>query len=278
MTGAKRLHPVYIDLPPYSARSGGIRALYLLCHHLNCIGYEAYITKASPINATSGLKTPLLDAVITKRHKIEKREPIVVYPEITLGNPRNANIVVRYLLNRPGLFVPGVVATFADDDYFFHYAEEHALPGRKSFDMFIPLVDHSIYHPPPAELPRRGFVLYAYRAKTDRATPPAWLTPVTTVSMDNPRSHEALAALYQQSQAMVCFERGTQILEALHCGCPVICIEGDHFSESTYQRRFGGAGLIWGWHEEKISCSCCRNCEIQDYLCRSGTNNCRACG
>jgi hypothetical protein len=245
-------HPIYVDAPPYSARSGGARALHLLCHYLNCLGYEAFIIDASPINATSGLRTPSLDAAIAKRHKIEDRNPIVVYCEVIRGNPRGAKIVVRYLLNKPGLFVPGVAATFTDQDYFLHYAQEHAIPVGKSFDMFMPLVDRDIYHPAPEGALRRGFVLYANRAKIDRDTLPAWLTPLTVVSMDNPRSHEELAALYRQSRAIVCFERGTAILEALHCGCPVICIEGEHISKGAYQHLFDGAGLIWGWHEEKL--------------------------
>jgi hypothetical protein len=216
------------------------------------LGYEAFIIDASPINATSGLRTPSLDAAIAKRHKIEDRNPIVVYCEVIRGNPRGAKIVVRYLLNKPGLFVPGVAATFTDQDYFLHYAQEHAIPVGKSFDMFMPLVDRDIYHPAPEGALRRGFVLYANRAKIDRDTLPAWLTPLTVVSMDNPRSHEELAALYRQSRAIVCFERGTAILEALHCGCPVICIEGEHISKGAYQHLFDGAGLIWGWHEEKL--------------------------
>jgi hypothetical protein len=118
--------------------------------------------------------------------------------------------------------------------------------------MFMPLVDRDIYYPAPEGVLRRCFVLYANRAKINRDTLPAWLTPLTIVSMDNLRSHEELAALYRQSRAMVSFERGTAILEALHCGCPVICIEGEHLSKGAYQRLFDGAGLIWGWHEEKL--------------------------
>ena len=252
MTDA-RLHPIYIDAPPYSAHSGGVRALHLLCHHLNGLGYEAYIIRDAPINASSGLRTPALGAVTAMRHKILRRVPIVVYPEVVAGNPRKGKIVVRFLLNKPGLLTPGVERTYGDDDYFIHYTEEHAIPGRKSFDAFMPLVDRKTYYPAPPETVRQGFVLYSFRSDRDGVALPAWLAPVVSVSMRHPRSHQELAALYRQSLAMVTFERSTAILEALHCGCPVICMGGEHLSEGrTYHRLFQGNGLIWGWHEEKI--------------------------
>jgi O-antigen biosynthesis protein len=245
-------HPVYIDAPPYSVRSGGVRALHLLCHHLNRLGYEAFIIENSPQNAAAGLRNPSLNESITTRHRNEKRVPIVVYPEVTPGNPRGAEIVARYLLNKPGYFVPGITATFGHQDYFLHYAEEHALPGRKSYDMFMPLVDRSTYHVAPEGALRQGFVLYKYRAKISVESLPPWLTPLTVISMENPRSHEELAALYRHSRAMVTFERGTALLEALHTGCPVICIEGERLSRGAYRSLFGGAGLIWGWHLEML--------------------------
>jgi hypothetical protein len=247
----RSFHPIYIDAPSYSARSGGVRALYLLCHHLNRLGYKAYIIESSSINATPALQTPSLDIATVKRHKIEGCEPIVVYPEIIAGNPRKAKIVVRYLLNTPER-LPRVLKTYRDSDYFMHYTEEHAIPGTKSFDMFIPLVNHNIYHPPHSGIQREGFVLYANRAKIDSGVLPSWLLPLTIVSMDTPRSHGELATLYRQSRAMVCFERGTAMLEALHCGCPIICIEGALLRKGAYQSLFEGAGLVWGWHEERL--------------------------
>lgn len=252
MTDA-RLHPIYIEAPPYSANSGGVRALHLLCHHLNCMGYKAYVIRGAAINATSGLKTPALNRAVRMLHKLRMREPMVVYPEVTAGNPRKGKIVVRYLLNKPGLLVPGVEQTYGDSDYFIHYTEEHAIPGRKSFDAFMPLVDRSTYYPGPAESVRQGFVLYSLRVDHDRVALPEWVAPVTAVSKKNPRSHQELAALYRQSRAMVTFERSTAILEALHCGCPVICIDAEHLREgNAYHRLFHGAGLVWGWHEDRL--------------------------
>jgi hypothetical protein len=260
-----RLHPIYIEAPPYSANSGGVRALHLLCHHLNCLGYKAYVIRGAATNATSGLKTPALSRAVKMLHKLRMRAPIVVYPEVTAGNPRKGKIVVRYLLNKPGLLVPGVEQTYGNGDYFIHYTEEHAIPGRKSFDAFMPLVDRSIYYPDPAEPVRQGFVLYASRVDLDRVTLPAWLTSVTEVSKKNPRSHKELAALYRRSRAVVTFERSTAILEALHCGCPVICIDAEHLREgNAYHRLFQGAGLVWGWDEGRLEAAAAETKTFRD--------------
>jgi glycosyltransferase involved in cell wall biosynthesis len=197
-------------------------------------------------------------------HNIRMREPIVVYPEVTPGNPRKGKIVVRYLLNRPGLLVPGVEKTDGDNDYFIHYTEEHSLPGRTSFDAFMPLVDRNVYFPDPVEPVRQGFVVYSLRVNLDRVALPEWLTPVTMVSRKAPRSHQELAALYRQSRAMVTFERSTAIIEALHCGCPVICIDAEHLSEGkAYHRLFHGAGLVWGWHENRLEAAAAETKEFR---------------
>jgi hypothetical protein len=260
-----RLHPIYIEAPPYAANSGGVRALHLLCHHLNGLGYNAYVIRGAAVNATSGLRTPALNRAIRLIHKIRMREPIVVYPEVTAGNPRKGKIVVRYLLNRPGLLVPGVEKTYGDSDYFIHYTEEHALAGRKSFDAFMPLVDRGTYYPNPIEPIRQGFLVYSLRVNLDRVFLPEWLTPVTAVSRKNPRSHQDLATLYRQSRAMVTFERSTAILEALHCGCPVICIDAEHLSQGkAYHRLFKGAGLVWGWHEDRLAAAAAETERFRD--------------
>ena len=239
-------HPIYICAPRYNDRSGGVRAMHLLCHHLNRIGCEAYV-----LNRTTclSLTTPFLTPGVIIRHLIERREPIVVYPEVFEGNPLDSRIVVRYLLNKPGHLTPGVTETYTDTDFFFHFAEENAISCTRSFDMFMPLVDRRFYYPPTAEIRRRGFIVYSNRAKVNIADLPPWVRPLTVVSMDNPRSHAELGDLYRHSRAVVCRERGTAIFEALYCGCPVICLEGEHFADGSFHRRFQGAGLIWGWRE-----------------------------
>jgi hypothetical protein len=245
--------PIWVAAPGYNPLSGGTRAMNLLSHHLNRLGYDAFVldtprTKAAP------LPLRYLNREIVSEQQRQGREPIVVYPEITVGNPRGARFVIRYLLNRPGFFVPGVVSTYGNEDYFIDGAREHAPSGVRSFDLFMPLVDRSHYFPPPAGSPRdgfarHGFAVFTNRAVVDPASLPDWLRPLTVLSMKEPRSHAALGEIYRQSRAMVTFERTSAIFEALSCGCPVICIGNDNLREDTWHPRFQDAGVVWGWRE-----------------------------
>ncbi len=254
----RKSFPIWIAAPGYNTLSAGTRAMNLLCCHLNRLGYEAFVLDI-PKKQEAPVPVRYLTRDIVKQQRREGREPIVVYPEITVGNPRGARFVIRYLLNRPGFFSPGVESSFGKDDYFIDGAREHAPPGVRSFDLFMPLVDRSHYFPPPTGSPRQGFARHGFtvftnRAVVDPASFPDWLRPLIVLSMKEPRSHAELGALYRQSRAMVTFERTSAIFEALSCGCPVICIgrDSDNFSEDAWQQRFRDTGLVWGWHEDEL--------------------------
>ena len=93
-------HPYYIVAPGYRETSSGICVLHYLCHALNLEGRDAFIVGDVAVNPL--LKTPLLTEEIKRQHIEQNRVPIAVYPEVTVGNPLGASVVVRYLLNREG--------------------------------------------------------------------------------------------------------------------------------------------------------------------------------
>jgi len=84
---------VIVVAPPYTQIHAGVRVLYRLCHLLNEAGHDAYMSErgapADWITPVSREMTP---------------ETVVVYPDVTTGNPLGARYVVRYLLNVPGQF------------------------------------------------------------------------------------------------------------------------------------------------------------------------------
>lgn len=223
----------------------------LLCYRLNRLGFDAFIID-SPAKNDAPVPLRYLTPAIIRQQKRQRREPIAIYPEVVVGNPRYARFVVRYLLNKPGFLQPGAELSYGKDDYFIDHAREHAPAGVRSFDLFMPLVDRSYYFPPPSASPRAGFAVFTNRAAIDPASFPHWLQPCTVLSIKTPISHAELGELYRRSRAMVIFERSIAIFEALSCGCPVICIGNDNFNEETYHPRFRDAGLIWGWHEQAL--------------------------
>mgnify|MGYP001330830934 CR=1 FL=1 len=90
-------HPYYIAAPDYRESSAGVRVMHRLCHMLNTQGLEAYVVGAEVFHPQ--LVTPCLDSKTSIRHRRENRIPIAIYPDIITGNPLNAPVCVRYMLN-----------------------------------------------------------------------------------------------------------------------------------------------------------------------------------
>jgi O-antigen biosynthesis protein len=224
----------------------------LLLQRLTQLGYDAFGAMVPPLGS------PTLPGVRYIRYpRLAKfrrfgRRTIAVYPEIVAGNPLRADFVLRYLLNKPGYLVPGTELSFGPDDLYLAFDPSFVPPGRLAFDLFWPLVDRTVYYPPPSGTERNGYAIFTHRKRPDVADLPSWLAPHLVLSMDAARSHDELAKIYRRSIAMVTYERSSAIYEALCCGCPVICIPDETFKESTYQRRFKGAGMIWGWRPEQL--------------------------
>jgi hypothetical protein len=170
---------------------------------------------------------------------------IAIYPEIVPGNPWGAAHVIRFLLNKPGIASRDQSGTYGDADFFIAFDRSHAPAGRSSFDLFVPLVDRRFYHTAAQQRRRTGFVLCARRPPPAEFRLPPWVSPVTMVTPQQPKTHAELGSIYRRSRALIAYERTSAIYEALACGCPVLCISSNVFKQETFQLRFGGAGLCW---------------------------------
>lgn len=247
------LPPVHICAPDYSDVSSGVRCLYLLCGHLNRLGVAAaMLTPADEPALFAAPAAGPVPAPIARRAPLALDRALVVYPEIVAGNPLGAPHVVRYLLNRPGLFTPHGIETYGARDQFFHFAPEFVPDGIASHDLYIPLVDRSVYYRPLGDPPRDGYLLYSSRVPPRIEDVPAWARPLRVLSMRAPLGHRTLATLYRASRGLVTFERTAAIFEALHCGCPVLCLPHPHFAVPPQAARFAGAGLAWGGDEQAL--------------------------
>ena len=217
----------YIACPTYTETSSGVRCLYLLCDHLNRLGYEAFVTGAG---APPSLLAPQIDARVIEANRRLGIDDIVVYPEVVVGNPLKGEKVVRYLLNKPGLFnsvsmnsmgsfLPldhGVgMEGYGTSDFFVHFAEEFRPEGLSSLLLTLPLTDRNVFRERKTQVRRRSFLLYSHRHTPDLSTLPRWVSPYTIVSMAKPRSAAELAALYQESIALVLWERSAAGAEAI---------------------------------------------------------------
>lgn len=130
-----------IFAPSYSENNGGAIVLHKLCHIINSLGREAYLF---PLVDSFELTRFNYKEVLFKFLKKHIREPfrrfkvnpknntpffknmpsqdelnewIVVYPEITFGNPLGGVNVVRWLLHKPG-FHTGNIYYGPNEIYF----------------------------------------------------------------------------------------------------------------------------------------------------------------
>ena len=118
----QNLQKYLIYTPSYNPQSGGIIVLHKLCHMLNKLGAHAFlfhdkIDKVNYFNTNPEYLTPIADLSILNQ------DPIVIYPEIVIGNPLNAKHVVRWLLNRPGVI--GGDGIFETSDLIYNISSIH---------------------------------------------------------------------------------------------------------------------------------------------------------
>lgn len=253
MEALKDRYTIYVNAPPYDERSGGARSLFLLCHYLNSTGFRARMLCKHPTTVPEHLLAPITSDEGGARIAEPDSEAVVVYPEIISGNRLGGRHVIRYLLNRPGIITPDRTGSYGRDDFIITFDKNHVPEGRQYFDLFMPLVDRRHYHLGSGSGTREGFVVCSKRAPEQPIVLPKWATPLTLVVPSQPRTHAQLGNLYRSSRALIAYERSSVIYEALSCGCPVIGISSTVFNKDTYQARFGGAGMTWGFDEAELA-------------------------
>lgn len=247
---SKRPHPYYIFAPDYRRTSAGIRVMHMLCDALMRSGHEAYVT-GNVLNPA--LMTPYLTDEIVRLHRAQGLEPVVVYPEVVDGNPLNAGVVVRYLLNRPG-FIEGS-GKFGEEDILYAYSRDLLMPGIPDDRvMMMPPFDLTVFRLP--ENPEKrvpGKVCY-YRGRRGEFHIDPSLLPADAVEITAqwPASWEEMADLFQQCETFYCCGASALGAEATLCGCLcVIILEEDAPRIGVHETQ--SDGVAWGLAPEELA-------------------------
>ncbi len=217
--------PYYIYAYNYRDTSAGNRALYILCHMLNCLGQEAYITNSQVVPPQ--LRTPLLDSNTLAKHYLTGRVPIAVYPEVVSGNPIRLPVVARWLLHKPGHFTGAT--DYDAKDLFFHFMD-WVVPADMqgcTAQLTVPVTDPAIFNNEdnPHNHKRQGICYYANKLQIlGGEVDPEMKLRGTSLGLERPLKREELAAVLRQTEALYCYEHTALIEEALRCGCPVILV------------------------------------------------------
>lgn len=246
---AARPNPYYVVAPDYRHNSAGIRVMHMLCDALIRSGYEAYIS-ASVVS--SNLMTPRLTAEIMGLHRAQGMEPVAVYPEVTNGNPLDANVVARYLLNTPGFI--GGDGVFDATDMIFGYTQSLLLPGVDPENvMFLNPVDLSLFRAPSDPVTRvAGRVCY-YQGRQGTGIDKSIL-PDNAVEITGtfPPTRDALAEIFQSCEFFYSSATSALSAEAAACGCIGVVIPGESAPLNFSLEESGNYGVAWGLAPEEI--------------------------
>lgn len=232
----KDINPYYFYIPSYNTSSAGIKVLHLLCHHLNQKGYPAFLIRNTRrFSIAPNLITPIIDDFTLELHIKEGKSPIVVYPDVTLGNPLKAKCVVRYLLHYAGFF--GGSSHFPDSDLIFTYTKKIAINSNiKNHNiLFMPISDTKIFYPPSAGFKRSGSCFYAPKYKGFGGKLFDLTNNSIEITRDLPDSQtaEEVAEILRKSEVFYTYEDTSLITEAILCDCPVVLLKNDFFSGET---------------------------------------------
>lgn len=244
-------HPYYIVTPRYTRTSAGVKVLHLLCHALNRMGEQAYLIihpYYHPYYATHpDLQTPLLTKRVMRHHFQRGLTPITIYPESVKGNPFNAPFVVRYVLNYAGLL--GGDDVVDEREYCISYSKAIAdtLPHNRH-TIFIPASDPRFFLPGEGGV-RSGACYYAGKYKYFHGGKTFPITDgLVEITRDRPDSQtpEQIRDLFRRVEAFYCYENSALAIEAILCGCPVIFLPNDYFTDLIGREEMGGLGYAWG--------------------------------
>lgn len=226
---ARSRHPYYIAAPDFRQSSGGIRALYSLCHILNELGYEAYVANESS-SLNHQFRSPLLKPAVRAAHERAGLCPIGVFPEVAHGNILKTPIVARWILNKPGHL--GGDNNFHPEEILFYW-DDWMMDGTHTAQMLqLPIIDRRIFCPPPPGTQRKGFCFYANKYfKFSKQLSKTLTENGIDLGLHIPRSHQEIAHILQTSEVFYCYEPSALVLEARACGCPAVFVETPYLQE-----------------------------------------------
>jgi hypothetical protein len=262
----RKNHPIYIYAPPYIEFSAGIRTLHYLCHSLNQKGYLAWLiihdtNSPKRLYINVNLNTPILNDELRDSHFRNGLVPIVVYPETIPGNPLNAQVVVRWILNYPGIL--GGPEVFNKKEHVVAYSSDIAKTLQANTPvLFLPALDiREIYDARKLYTNKTRtdrVLLYAgkYRVFVGNPILPRWAqTEYTEIWREGPekQSREEVLELLATSSHIFVFENSTIITEAVLLGIPVILVKSTFFDSSISHYELGDYGTAWSDQKDAIA-------------------------
>ena len=238
----KKFLPIAIYAPSYNPKSGGAIILHLLCHELINLGYAAFLV---PFHHILDSGQPFI--VNRKYRNIflgadKAKECIVLYPEITIGNPIESEYVIRWCLNKPT--VMGGDGIFGDNDILIAFSEE--FKDSTMIDEVLTVYDPNL---PSPQLPqeRKGAAFCIRKGmKTPQIAQTKNLLELTSYW---PIDLQQYADIFHKLERFYSYDTETFLSYlAAYCGCESIVIPkpGLSYEEWKQNKPFPTDSLSYG--------------------------------
>jgi len=264
-----------IFAPSYSELSGGVIALHKLCDLLNKSDNEAYLYpmfesyEFHPYNAhLANLMIQGWDSTFHVKHtrafdqvsELEDQKQfylinpefsapvlmpdpnlsfddqwVIIYPEVTFGNPLRAKNVVRWLLHNPGFHTGKIY--YSPNELYFRYSNTvnpFSFPGSKTslLELQILHLPLGYYYKPELENERNGT---AYCARKGGGSP-VQHNLEDSILIDG-KSHQEVANIFRSVKTFISYDPMTLYSNlAVLCGCSSVVIPSAGVSETEWQR------------------------------------------
>lgn len=228
--------PYIIVAPPFRHNSAGIRVLHKLGHLLTEAGQTAYI-----FNKKTNPKWSISSISFAKTYKLIKKGAIVIYPEIVKGNPLNSQVVVRYVLNNPGLL--GGDKVFDGSEIVFYFTRLLA-PNTAAHKrvLCLPTIETDIFFADQREKDL-DYLVYFGKHPIIKNYPKE-----KVISNSWPAKSFELAELLRRCRKLISYDNFTALtFEATLCGCLAVIVPDGFREKADFNNsEFGTNGIAWG--------------------------------
>ncbi len=203
----------YIICAPGYQKSNGCRVLHNLALEIEKRGYEAYLYSLYPRNERF--------KYIDNLDLVDKNSAIIVYPEITSGNPLRFKNVVRLVLYYPGIL--GGTKEYFDEELIFVHDR---IFSDKGDVLTVPFIDTSLFY--SDDTPKNKVCYFINKGGKWRDVPE--LVDAIEINMSYPENRDDLAKLLRETKVFYSYDDCSAIMdEALMCGCEVKIIKENGF-------------------------------------------------
>lgn len=260
--------------PSYDPENGGAIVMHKLCSLLNDSGYEAYLFprfhahEVSRVNwampSLRVLKSMLVSMVPSFRQnpsfntRVLRHIPedlndgwIVVYPDVTYGNPLGAENVVRWFLHRPG-YHTGRIGIAADEYHvdFNEFLRGIVLPNcyRSQQPLYVIHIPSETYNLDGA-LPSAERSGTAYCMRKGKGRP--MVHDLQDSVMIDGLGHPATAAIFKRVKTFISYDPYTAYSRlAVLCGADSVVVpDADCSIEDWYANPVEHYGVAYGFND-----------------------------